>query len=198
MLSQLSFRPATPADASDLAVLFDAASRRLVSWVWSLEAKPGQSWFEVGRDLIRNNSSSGSHFTNWHVAVQAHQVDGGLCAFRIADPYDAGDLTKVPPEILPFIELDEVAKGSFYVSVVCVFPEHRGQRVGTALLDKAADLARAANARQMSLIVETFNPDAKRLYDRYGFRDWDHRRFIAFPGCEDEGDLILMVKDLTE
>ena len=65
-------------------------------------------------------------------------------------------------------------------------------------MDKAADLARAANARQMSLIVETFNPDAKRLYDRYGFGDWDHRRFIAFPGCADEGDLILMVKDLTE
>ena len=197
MISHLSFRPATPSDASDLAVLFDAASRRLISWVWGLEAKPGQSWFEVGRDQIRNNSSGGSHFTNWHVAIQDHQVVGGLCAFRIADPYDAGDLTKVPPEILPFIELDEVAKGTYYVSVACVFPEHRGQRVGTAILDKAADLARAASVLQLSLMVETFNPDAKRLYDRYGFREWARRRFIPFPGCADEGDLVLMVKDLT-
>ena len=197
MLSYPSFRPATVSDASDLAVLFDAASRRLISWVWGLEAKQGQSWFEVGRNVIRNNAASGGHFTNWQVAILDHQVAGGFCGFRIADPYDAGDLTQVPPAIIPFIELAEVGKGTYYVSIACVYPEHRGKGVGTAMLDKAADLARAAKVRQMSLIVETFNPDAKRLYDRYGFRELARRRFIRFPGCEDEGDLVLMVKDLT-
>ena len=197
MISHLSFRPATPSDASDLVVLFDAASRRLVTWLWSLEAIPGQSFLEVGRKVIRDDSSSGGHFKNWQVALLNHQVVGGLCSFLITDPDDAADLSKVPPTIMPFIELNEVGKGTYYVSVASVFPEYRGKGIGTFILDKAAELARSTQARYLSLIVESFNPDAKRLYDRYGFQELARRPFIPFPGCGDEGDLILMVKELT-
>lgn len=196
MLSDLSFRPATPPDASGLAVLFDAASRRLMSWVWSLDARPGQSFFEVGRIQILTNSADGNHLANWHVALLDQQVAGGLCCFPIADPPEPADPTTVHPVILPFVELSGVAKGSLYISVASVFPEHRGKGVGSAMLHKALALARAARASALSLIVESFNPDARRLYERHGFRERARRRFIPFPGCLDEGELILMIMDV--
>ena len=197
MISDISFRPATRSDASDLVVLFDAASRRLVSWLWSIEATAGQSSFEIGRKVIREDASNGGHFTKWQVAILDHEVVGGLCSFPINDPDDGSDHSKVPPAIMPFIELNEIGKGTYYVSVASVFPEYRGRGIGTSILDKAVELARPTQAKSVSLIVESFNPDAKRLYDRYGFQELARRPFIPFPGCEDEGDLILMVKELT-
>lgn len=192
-----TFRPATAADAGDLAILFDAATRRQVSWFWGLNAKPGQSWFEVGRDRIRNNTASDSHYSKWQVATLAGEIVGALCSHRIADPYDPGDLNGVPQAVLPFIELEGVAAGTYNVFVASVFREYRGKGIGHHILEKATELARQEGATRLSLIVESFNPDAHRFYRRYGFRDWESRPFVAFPGSEEEGELILMVKDLA-
>jgi len=41
MTQGLTFRAGRPEDASDLAILLDAASRRIVSWFWSTIAAPG-------------------------------------------------------------------------------------------------------------------------------------------------------------
>ena len=49
MTQGLTFRAGRPEDASDLAILLDAASRRIASWYWGTMAAPGQSWLEVGR-----------------------------------------------------------------------------------------------------------------------------------------------------
>ncbi len=42
MAQTLTFRAGRPEDSSDLAILFDAAARRITSWFWGTEASSGQ------------------------------------------------------------------------------------------------------------------------------------------------------------
>jgi len=191
-----TFRAATPADASDLAVLLDAASRRLVSWRWSTLATPGQSWFEVGRNRILTLPGNQSHYANWLVAEQMGHSVGGLNAHPMPDPYDPGDITDLDPVFHPLVDLEALSAGSFYIMVAAIFAEARGQGHGAALLDQAATMARAQGLTRLSLITESFNTGARRFYLRHGFRDLAQRRFVAFPGTNEAGDWTLMVMDL--
>lgn len=196
MTFEPEFRRATPDDASDLAVLFDIASRRLISWYWGVSATPGQSWFEIGRDRIRNNAASDGHFTNWHVALRNGSVAGALNSHMIAEPYDTSSFDAIPLELLAPNQLEAVAEGTYYIFVAAVFPDYRGQGIGTAMLNLAQSLAREAGAARLTIMAESFNVGAHRLYLRHGFREWERRPFVPFPGCAEAGDWVLLVKDL--
>lgn len=58
--------------------------------------------------------------------------------------------------------------GSPYLASIAVAPEARGLGVGSALL--AAGEARFSGARWMFLCVSDFNPRARHLYERSGYR----------------------------
>lgn len=191
-----TFRPATQDDSSHLAILLDAASRRLVSWLWSRMAAPGQSWFEVGRERIRTNKSGDSHYSNWQIAEADGRILGGLNTYKIADPYDAGDLSGVPEVLHSIIELEALAAGAHFIQVASVFPEFRGKGVGAALLAKAEAIARAAGSTRLALLVESFNDGALRLYLRSGFVVQARRPLKPTPLSDESGDFILLVKEL--
>jgi len=192
----LTFRPATPDDATDLALLLDAASRRLVSWRWSTLAEPGQSWFEVGRARILTLTDNQAHFANWLVAeIDGHPV-GALNAHPVPEAVEDSDLGDLDPVFHPLVALEPLTAGTFYIMAAAVFAEHRGRGHGAALLDKAARMARDSGLTRLTLMTESFNTGARRLYHRDGFRDLDRRPFVAFPGSDEAGDWVLMAKDL--
>lgn len=191
-----TFRPARQSDACELAVLLDSASRGLVAWLWTTLRSPGQSILEVGRHRIRNNTKSPSHFTKWTVAEMNGEIAGGLTGFVIPAPDDPRDVSDLPDAYRPHLELEALAVGTWYLLVVSVFPEHRGRGLGTALLAEAEKVARQNGARQMSLLVESANAEALKLYLRCGFEERARRPFISFPGSTDEGDWVLMIKDI--
>lgn len=191
-----AFRPATPDDATDLALLLDSASRRLVSWRWSTMAAPGQSWFEVGRARILTLTDNQSHYANWLVAEVDGRTVGGLNAHPVPEKVDVPDLSDLDPVFHPLVELEPQTAGTLYIMVAAIFAEQRGKGYGRALLDKAEELARGRGLRRMSLMTESFNDGARRLYHRNGFRDLDQRPFVAFPGTDEAGYWTLMVKDL--
>lgn len=192
----LTFRPATPADATDLALLLDAASRRLVSWRWSTLAAPGQSWFEVGRARILTLTDNQSHYTNWLMATVAGQSVGALNAHPVPEAVEETDLADLDPVFHPLVQLEPQTAGTFYIMGAAVFADQRGRGYGTALLDKAAAMARDHGLTRLTLMTESFNEGARRLYLRSGFRDLDRRPFVAFPGSDEAGDWTLMVRDL--
>ena len=68
---------------------------------------------------------------------------------------------------------------------ISLLPEHRGQGIGTVLMDRLLDHLRTLGHRRASLSVQKANP-ALRLYRRAGFVD--HR---------EEGDELIMIKDLA-
>lgn len=54
---------------------------------------------------------------------------------------------------------------------LAVMPTHRGQRIGTRLLEAVAERARQAGCCKVTLEVRVSNGDARRLYERLGFSD---------------------------
>ena len=52
----MDFRIGTADDATTLALIFDAAGRRVPSYFWSQYAADGQSFFEFGREKIRTDT----------------------------------------------------------------------------------------------------------------------------------------------
>jgi GNAT superfamily N-acetyltransferase len=196
MTQGLTFRTGRPADASDLALLLDAASRRMASWYWGTLAAPGQSWFEVGRDRILNLPDSTSHHSKWQLAEAEGRTVGAFFGFSVPDPYDRLDLNELPAPLRAMFELEMVAKGCWLLQAVALFPEARGKGHGPALIEQACQAARDAGHRRIALEVESPNTGATSLYRKCGFAEWERRTFVPFPGTDDEGDWILMARDI--
>ena len=66
--------------------------------------------------------------------------------------------------------LDVHDDDEFYLLALAVVPEERGQGLGTRLLDDVTARAIEAKSNKLALHVDTNNPDAQRLYSRYGFQ----------------------------
>ena len=57
MQKVLRFRNGAKEDSGDLALLLDVAGRGLPAYLWSIEAKQGQSAYEYGREKIRSDEN---------------------------------------------------------------------------------------------------------------------------------------------
>lgn len=188
----IAFRPATPNDCPHLVLLADMATRRLTSFLWGQAASAGQSAFEVGRDIIRNDESHFTHFSNWRVAEGRDQVVGAVSGYVISGPSGAPGMDVVKP----LNELKAMAAGTWYMSAAAIYPEYQGRGFGKSLLAEAENMARAAGHDRLTLMVGSFNARAFGLYRTAGFAVWDRRPFSPFPGSDETGDWILMGKDL--
>ena len=197
MEPEVSFRPASRADAAALAVLVDIAGEGMPAYLWSSLAAPGQSVLELGRERA-GRDSGGFSWKNAVVAEVNGEVAAGLVGYRLDDPYDLGVLAEIPPIVQPLVKLEAKAPGSWYVNVLATFPEFRGLGVGTTLLEIAESNAGEAGAAALSVIVASWNEAAGRLYRRAGYEAVATEPAIPFPGCPHTGDWILMVKSLTK
>lgn len=196
--TEVQFRVASEDDCVSLAVLADAASRRLMSWTWDAKAAPGQSSFEVGREIIRSDTSSPSHRSSWIVAEYDGGLAGGLNSYRMPPAEQAAAASSETAEVLrPLTDLKAAAEGTWYVAVASVFPEFRGKGIGWAILGEAAKRASVDHADKVTLLVASFNHDARRLYERLGFYEWQRRPFVPFQGSNEAGDWILMAQNLA-
>ena len=190
-------RSAVADDAADLVMLADSATRRFFSWIWGANAAAGQSGLERARTSIRTDETSVNHHSHWQVLERDGRIVAGLNSF-VMPPISTNELsTPVAEVVAPLNELKALAEGTWYISVAAVFPEVRGLGIGTMLLDLAEQNARATGIEHVTLMVGSFNTGARRFYERRGFREWDRRPFVSFPGSDLEGDWILMVNDLA-
>lgn len=111
-------------------------------------------------------------------------------------PELSGSAVPVMEVARPLNELKNIAAGTWYISAAAIYPEHRGKGFGKCLLAEAEFLARRAGKDRLTLMVGSFNPRAYSLYQKTGFREWERRPFAAFPGSDERGEWILMVKEL--
>jgi ribosomal protein S18 acetylase RimI-like enzyme len=110
-----------------------------------------------------------------------------LFATTWGEPVVVGHGVRYDLRTLPTLVAGDVAGVLTYVidgdalEVVSIEAAERGQGVGTALLDAAAALARAAGLRRLWLVTTNDNLDALRFYQRRGLR------IVAVrPGAVDE------------
>lgn len=80
------------------------------------------------------------------------------------------------------------------VQTIAVIAEHRGQGVGSQLLETLCGHARELGVRELFLEVREDNDAARRLYERFGFVEIGER-----PGYYQPGNIaaIVMRKSLT-
>jgi ribosomal protein S18 acetylase RimI-like enzyme len=194
-MHDVQFRPAGDNECAHLALFADMATRRLASYTWALKAQPGQSAFEVGRSIIRNDPQHFTHFSNWRIADWAGSVIGAINT-GVLSP-DMVDLQTLPEVLHSPTELKAIAAGTCYLSSAAIYPEYQGRGFGKALLDEAVSQTHAAGMRRLTLLVGSFNSRAHMLYLRYGFEEWDRRPFCAFAGSDQPGEWILMRKDIS-
>ncbi len=97
--------------------------------------------------------------------------------------------------VLGYVVADLVAnhgRGLGHVKDVAVHPDHRGEGVGGALLERTLSVLGARGARSVKLEVRESNHRALSLYDDFGF---EHLRTV--PRYYDDGeDALIMVVDL--
>jgi ribosomal-protein-alanine N-acetyltransferase len=67
-----------------------------------------------------------------------------------------------------FLILNMAGAFAGYIQTVCVAPEFRGRGVGTALMRFAEERV-FRDSPNLFLCVSSFNPGARRLYERLGF-----------------------------
>lgn len=189
MTPTIHLRAAVLHDCADLAVISDMATRCLSSFLWGGAAATGQSRFEVGREAIRSNAADFAHYPNWQVA----DCDGFAAAINgYVIPDDAPDPSQGPTFLKPLAQLKAVARGTWYISALAVYPEFRGQGVAAVLMAWAEGRARAAGCAEITLMVGSFNPSALAVYRQFGFVEWERRAFVPFEGSDPSGEWILM------
>ena len=86
MEKSVKFRDGLESDATSLALLLDAAGRRIPAFFWSLYANEGQSFFEFGRENIRTNDEEKSYYKNWQIAELDNKLLGHFLGFEYQIP----------------------------------------------------------------------------------------------------------------
>jgi ribosomal protein S18 acetylase RimI-like enzyme len=191
------FRQGRAADAADLAALIDIASRGLLNWFWGTLCAQGESAFDKGRSRIKGKTESPAFCENWTVAEAAGETAGGFTGYRVSKPFDTSEIKALPDLYAPMLELEAQAAGTWFLMAIAVFAEFRSLGIGGAMLNEAEGQARQAGATQVSILVESANPRAERFYHRAGFREFARRPYIPFPGSRDDGDWVLLMKEVA-
>ncbi len=195
-MHSIHIRRATKQDASELVCLIDCAGYGMPLYVWDTIIDGESSVLEVGRKRAMREEGSFSYKNAW-VAEMDGNVAGILVGYRLDDEIELDEDDKIPTVFRPLIELESEAPGTWYVNVLAVHDEYRGKGIGQKLLDQAEICAKSTNADGLSLIFESANTGARKLYEREGYRVTASRKRVPF-GKDRTGspEWILMKKDI--
>lgn len=196
MSGSISLRPARKEDARALAQLIDYAGEGFGTYLWSQATGPGESALDVGMRRAQRDEG-GFSYRNATLAEIDGEIAALLLGYRLADPYETGDLDALPALVRPLVELESIAPASWYVNALAAFPQYRNRGLGSLLLVEAERIARAVQAPSVSLIVADANEGAKRLYLRTGYVEMARRPLVPFPGLRHRGDWVLLTKPIV-
>jgi len=71
----------------------------------------------------------------------------------------------------------EIGQDELYIEALAVYPEYRGQKIGSGLLKKSFECCKTTGLHKVSLLVENNNAFAIRMYKKYGFEITDTSEF---------------------
>jgi len=188
------FRRAAIDDAPLLAELVNYAGEGLPLYLWGKMAAAGDSAWDVGRRRAAREEGSFS-YRNAVIIEHQGQAAGCLIGYETPDqPKPIG--ADMPAMFVPMQELENLAPGTWYVNVLAVAPRFRGHGLGTRLLALADDTARSLGKRGLSVMVADSNSGARRLYERFGYRQCATRPAVKEDWVNDVRDFVLLTKEL--
>ena len=196
MSATLTTRPANKADAAEVALLVNIATHGGIGSGWGHDerAEGTNNPLEVGRlDMLDARSG-----LNWRNASMA-EVDGEIVGMLLGYP-EADDMGQLPgglPDFMtPILQLEWLAAGTWFISMLGVHVPWRSHGVGGRLLARAEEKRAETKRRGLALIVEDHNDRARALYERMGFAVTASRPMRHYPdGTQPGNDWLLMVKE---
>jgi GNAT superfamily N-acetyltransferase len=187
----VTLRDAAPDDARALAELIAIAGAGIPEWLWSRMAEPGESIFDVGERRARRDSG-GFSWTNAIVAESRGAVVGMILGYPL-EP-DESDLDELPAILRPFVELERLVPGSWYINAFALREAWRSWGIGARLLGAATARAQKAGCRTMSVQTFSATPRSAAFYQRQGFSQVGARPLPESSPCRYRGDTVLLTR----
>lgn len=196
MTAPIIIRPATKADAAEVALLVNIATHGGIRAGWEHDERATGTYdpLEVGRlDMLDETSEM-----NWRNATMA-ESDGEIVGMLLgyAEPDAMGPFPgNLPDFLVPIVELEWLSAGYWFISMLGVHVPWRSHGVGGKLLALAEEKRAQTGRRGLALIVEDENAGARALYERMGFAVTASRPMRRYPdGTQPGKDWLLMVKE---
>ncbi len=196
-LTEIQLRPAHTGDAVSLAKFIDTAGEGIPSWLWAQLAHPDQSPLDIGVARAKR-PSGGFSYKNAVLAERRGRIAGMVLSYPITEaPKD--DPSALPLPIAPFVVLEALSVGTWFVNALAVCPTARGRGVGTALMGEVEHLAQRNGFSRLSIQVYEQNRGALRLYKRLGFSVAARSPVLLHP-CQPyyTGDVLMLEKCLSQ
>ena len=200
MKREYSFHAATVDDARDIASLIAISSDGVAVIEWAEAAvTEGVEPLDIGERTYRDPDGDYS-WRNCTIVEKDGKAAGMLLAFGM--PKGKARDPRLRPTIddtnvfAPYMYLEE--PDSWYVCGVALYPEHRGQGLGTQLMLLADDQARQNGFEKVSLVAFAQNEGSIRLYQKLGYEIVDRAPIIPHPLIHYDGEALLMVLPLSE
>lgn len=188
----MEIRKATAADAAHLVRFINMAADDLPLHFWRKTVGPDGDPWALGQERAARETGNFS-FNNAWIAETNGEVAACLLGYPAeVEPEPISPDT--PPLFVPLLELEAMAPGSWYLNVLATYDNFRGQGLGTALLAKADEIARAGGHTSISLIAEDTHLDALRLYRAKGFTEISRRPVVKQDWEVDASEWILFTR----
>ena len=176
----LTIRPAQQHDAAVVPEIMLQAMEDIIFRFIQKEDKKEAIRFLT--DLFQQTENLYSH-ENTFVAIDPEgNIMGSLTG------YDGDHFTALRQPILELMQKQyandlipepETAGQEFYIDSVAVSTAARGQGVGSELLKYSIKHAKNQGFKQIGLLVDLANPNAKKLYERLGFTLGNKMPFVG-------------------
>jgi len=189
-------RAAKASDAGHLVRFINMAADDLPLHFWQKSVGPEGDPWAYGQDRAAREAGSFSFRNAWLAEVDG-AVAAGLLGYPAEDtpaPIDPA----TPAILVPLLDLEALAPGSWYLNVLATYDPFRGKGCGSALLAFAEDVAQRLGHGAISLIAADTHQDARRLYAAKGYVEVARRRVVKGDWQVDAEDWILLAKSIGQ
>lgn len=191
----MNTRPATKADAKNLAELINFAGEGIPYFLWEQSANKDESPLDVGIKRASRDTGDFS-YKNVLIAEEDKEVCGMILSYAIPEHYDLSSLDGLPTLIKPLVLLEAQATGSWYINAVATYENHRQKGIASLLMDAVEQHAKVVGKSYCSLIVSDENKSAVRLYQKRGYKIKTKEPAISLTNQQTDYDWLLMIKNI--
>jgi GNAT superfamily N-acetyltransferase len=192
--ANMLIRAAQASDAGHLVRFINMAADDLPLHFWRASVGPGGDPWAWGMERAARDSGNFSYRNAWLA-----ELNGAVAACLLGYPAEdtpAPVDPDTPAVLVPLLELEALAPGSWYLNVLATYEDFRGKGCGSALLAHAESVAQRAGHRTISLIAEDTHHDARHLYAAKGYSEVARRPVVKADWQVDAAEWILLTKSV--
>ncbi len=181
-------------DFEQMAELFDIANAKTIATLWNRDAPKGQTWVDMLKPMMFGEFGE-LNYKNIVVADVGGRAVGMLIVNVNSDPWPEEDFSLMQPYAVPFSKLRARLPGYGYLRIMAVFPEFRGLRIATNMLDIAFNLAIKSNWKGVCATVHEGNTLLLKHYRKRGLKEVARSEVVEHVSYDSKSCWILMSVD---